>query len=91
MSQVSTDLESVINFRSHLIAFNRTLADEFSRMHTHWQSLGDVWTDVKYHKFGRALEEVERGIRQYLAVTPEHEAHLLGLIEALRAFLERRL
>lgn len=60
MSKVATDLESLIAFREHLIRFNRTLAEEFSSMRAHWQSLGDVWTDVKYHEFGAALEEVER-------------------------------
>jgi hypothetical protein len=88
MSKVASDLESLIAFREHLIRFNRALGDEFSSMRTHWQGLGDAWTDAKYHEFGRALDEVSRGIDRYLAVTEDHETHLLRLIETLRAYLE---
>lgn len=91
MSKVASDLESLIAFRSHLMQFNRTLAEEFSSMRSHWQSLGDVWTDAKYHEFGQALEEVARGIDRYLAVTEGHETHLLRLIETLRSYLETRM
>ncbi len=90
MSKVASDLESLIEFRSHLIRFNRTLAEEFSAMRGHWQSLGDVWTDAKYHQFGAALEEVARGIDRYLAATEGHEAHLLRLIEIMRSYLDTR-
>jgi hypothetical protein len=88
MSKVASDLDSLITFREHLIRFNRTLAEEFSSMRGHWQGLGDVWNDAKYHEFGAALEEVARGIDRYLAATEGHEAHLLRLIESLRAFLD---
>jgi len=88
MSKVASDLESLIAFRSHLQQFNRTLAEEFSSMRSHWRSLGDVWTDAKYHEFGQALDEVSRGIERYLAMTEGHEAHLLRLIETLRAYLD---
>ncbi len=88
MSKVASDLESLIAFRSHLLQFNRTLAEEFSSMRSHWQSLGDVWTDAKYHEFGQALGEVARGIDRYLAATEGHEAHLLRLIETLKAYLD---
>lgn len=88
MSKVASDLESLIAFRSHLQQFNRTLGEEFSSMRSHWQSLGDVWTDAKYHEFGQALGEVSRGIDRYLTATEGHEAHLLRLIETLRAYLD---
>lgn len=91
MSKVATDLESLIAFREHLIRFNRMLAEEFSSMRAHWRSLGDVWTDVKYHEFGAALEEVARGIERYLAATEGHEAHLRGLIEIMRQYLDTHL
>lgn len=90
MSRVQTDLESMIAFREHLIRFNRLLAEEFSSMETHWRSLGEIWTDVKYHEFGQALEEAARGVNHYLAATEGHEAHLLGLIERMREYLEYR-
>ena len=85
---VSADLEAMIEFRSHLIRFNQLLAEEFSSIHAHWQSLGDVWDDDKYRQFGHALDEVQPGIQRYLAATDDHEAHLLRLIENLRRFLE---
>ncbi len=88
MSKVASDLEALIAFRAHLIRFNHTLGEEFSGMRSRWQSLGDVWTDAKYHEFGQALDEVARGIDRYLAATEGHEAHLLRLIETLRAYLE---
>lgn len=87
---VDADLEAMIAFREHLIRFNRTLAEEFASMQAHWRGLGEVWRDVKYHEFGQALEEAARGVNRYLAATEGHEAHLLGLIERLREFLEYR-
>lgn len=84
------DLESLITFREHQIRFNRTLADEFSAMRSHWGGLGGVWTDAKYDEFGQALDEVSRGIDRYLAATDGHEAHLLRLIEAIKSFLDTR-
>jgi len=88
MSEVRTNLESLIAFREHLIRFNRTLAEEFASMQAHWRSLGDVWTDIKYHEFGEALQEAAQGVNRYLAATEGHEAHLLGLMERLREYLE---
>ncbi|MDW8071844.1 MAG: hypothetical protein RMK79_10280, partial [Anaerolineae bacterium] len=89
-TRVDADLEAMIAFREHLIRFNRTLAEEFASMQAHWRGLGDVWTDVKYHEFGQALEEAARDVNRYLAVTGDHEVHLQGLIERLREFLEYR-
>lgn len=88
--RVDADMEAMIAFREHLIRFNRTLAEEFASMQAHWRSLGDVWTDVKYHEFGQALEEAAHGVNRYLAATEGHEAHLQGLIERLREYLEYR-
>jgi hypothetical protein len=89
-SNVGADVERMIAFRQHLIRFNQMLAEEFASMQAHWRELGDVWTDIKYHEFGQALEEAGQGIRRYLAATEGHEAHLLGLIERLRSYLEYR-
>jgi hypothetical protein len=89
-NRVAADLESMIAFREHLIRFNRTLAEEFASMEAHWRSLGDVWTDTKYHEFGEALQEAAQGVNRYLSATEGHEAHLLGLIERLREYLEYR-
>lgn len=88
--KVDADMESMIAFREHLIRFNRLLTEEFASMQAHWRALGDVWTDVKYHEFGQALEEAARGVNHYLAATEGHEVHLLGLIERLREYLEYR-
>lgn len=85
---VNADLQALIDFRAHLIAFNHTLADEFSSMRSHYNNLGDVWRDAKYTEFGQALEDVSRGIECYLTVTGDQEGHLLRLIEALRAYLD---
>jgi len=90
MSKVQSDLESLTKFRAHLIRFNRTLAEEFASMQAHWRSLGEVWTDIKYHEFGEALQEAAQGVNRYLAATEGHEAHLLGLMERLREYLEYR-
>ncbi len=90
MSRVDSDLESLTQFREHLIRFNRTLQEELSSMQAHWRSLGEVWTDAKYHEFGQALEEAVQSINRYLAATEGHEAHLLGLMERLREYLEYR-
>jgi hypothetical protein len=87
---VDADLQAMIDFREHLIRFNRTLAEEFASMEAHWRGLGDVWTDTKYHEFGEALQEAAQGVRRYLSTIEGHEAHLLGLIERLREYLEYR-
>jgi len=89
-SRVDNDLERMIVFREHLIRFNRTLAEEFASMESHWRGLGEVWTDVKYHEFGEALREAAQGINRYLTATEGHERHLLGLIEHLRGYIEYR-
>lgn len=88
MSTVANDLESLVAFREHLKAFNGTLRDEFSRMRSHWASLGDVWRDAKHQEFGQALDEVSLGIDRYLEATDGHEGHLLRLVEAMQAYLE---
>ncbi|MCS7055414.1 MAG: hypothetical protein NZM18_04470 [Thermoflexales bacterium] len=82
----AADLEAMIAFREHLLRFNRSLAEEFASMQTHWRGLGGLWRDAKYHEFGAALEEAAQGVNRYLTVTEEHEAHLLGLIERLRDY-----
>jgi hypothetical protein len=89
--KVASDLEGLIAFREHLLHFNRTLAEEFSSIRSHWRSLGEAWNDEKYQEFGSALDDVSNGISRYLAATEGHEAHLLRLIEALRNFLDQRL
>lgn len=82
------DVQAMIDFRQHLMAFNRDLAEQFASMRTHYQALGDVWTDRKYEEFGQALAEADQGIERYLTATEDQEAHLLRLIERLHAFLE---
>lgn len=86
--RVQVDLDALIDFRSHLLAFNNTLADEYSRIKNHWHSMHDVWNDAKYDEFGEALEDIARGIERYLDITPSHETHLYNLIERLRAVLD---
>lgn len=87
MRNSQMDLESLTEFRSHLMRFNRTLADEVSSMRSHWRSLGDVWTDAKYQEFGQALEEAGKGIDRYLSVAPEHEKHLYKLMRIIEEYL----
>ncbi len=88
MSKVDADLAALIDFRSHLIRYDHQLADEFAGIRSHWRDLGGVWTDAKYRDLGAALDEVNKGIERYLAAADGHEAHLLRLIEHLRAFLD---
>jgi len=86
--KVTVDLDALIEFRSHLVSFNGTLHEEYSRMKNHWLAMNEVWSDAKYYEFGDALEEVAKGIERYLYVAPSHETHLLNLIERLRAVLD---
>ena len=61
--------------------------------HTVVQMIGlgyNTATDAKYDQFGQALDEVSRGVDRYLAATDGHEAHLLGLIEAIKSYLDTR-
>lgn len=88
MSKVDADLSALIDFRTHLIRYDQQLADDYASLRGHWRDLGDVWTDAKYRELGAALDEVNRGIERYLAAAEGHEAHLMRLIEALRAFLD---
>lgn len=89
--RVQVDLDGLIDFRSHLMAFNQILADEYSRMKSHWQSMAELWDDAKYYEFGEALDDIAKGIERYLDITPSHETHLFNLIERLRAVLDTRL
>ncbi len=90
MGGAQTDLQAMVDFRGHLMQFNKTLDDEYRSMVGAWKSLGDVWKDEKYREFGDALEEVGRGIDRYLASTQDHERHLLRLIEAIDQYLQAR-
>lgn len=89
--RVQVDLDALIDFRNHLLSFNETLRDEYSRMKNHWLSMADYWNDAKYDEFGAALEDINRGVERYLEITPDHETHLYNLIERLRAVLDTRL
>ncbi|WP_423225960.1 hypothetical protein [Candidatus Amarolinea aalborgensis] len=88
MSGVHADIEKMESFLDHLRRFDQLLDDEFRSMIGHWRDLGSVWTDNKYHEFGRDLEEVARGVEHYLAATDDHENHLARLIERLKIFLD---
>lgn len=86
---VANDLEALIQFRNHLVDFNRTLQDEYARMNAHLHEIGGVWHDAMYDRLCDGLNEVNRGIERYLAATDEHETYLLGRIEALGEYLQR--
>lgn len=86
MTTVRNDLDSLASFRSHLLDFNRTLDEQFRSMFSHWQAMGEVWSDETYRQFGDALEEVASGVRRYLQMTEPHDAYLVGRIEALRQY-----
>lgn len=88
---VHSDLEALKRFHEHLVRYNQVLAEEFTSIRKHWQSMGDVWRDEKYREFGESLDEVERGIERYLAAAPSHEAHLRKLIEIMGQYLDTRL
>ncbi len=88
MSKIDTDLERMQGFLDHLRRFDQLLDDEFRSMIGHWRDLGGVWTDNKYHEFGRDLEEVAHGVERYLAATDGHENHLARLIEWGGKFLD---
>jgi hypothetical protein len=88
MSEVASDLESMIAFHEHLRRFKRTLAVEFSSVRGHWQNLGDVWTDAKYHEFDAEWARTERGIDRILARIQNHETSLAGLIKVLEKYAE---
>jgi hypothetical protein len=88
MAGVINDIEALAEFRSHLMQFNRDLAENFATIRGHWRELGEVWRDDMYRLFGEALEEVTPGIAVYLSATEGHEAHLAALIERLRGYLE---
>jgi hypothetical protein len=79
-------LQALIDFRSHLMRFNRDLADEYRAMVADFRSV--PWDDDKRRHFGDALDEVGKGIERYLSVADEHEHHLLKLIERLDSFLK---
>jgi hypothetical protein len=88
MSGVINDIDALIEFRAHLMQFNRDLAQDFATIRGHWRELGEVWRDDMYRLFGEALDEVTPGIAVYLSATEAHEAHLAALIERLRSYLE---
>lgn len=82
------DLQALIDFKSHLMTFNRELGDGLASIRSHWSSLGSVWHDDMYSRLGEALSDVTPGVDRYLTDTEHHEAYLLELIERLKAVLE---
>lgn len=82
------DVVALEQFRSHLIDFNRELAESFARMRGHWRDLGSSWHDGMYERFGTALQEGSAGVDRYLAATEGHEAYLTELIARMNAVLE---
>jgi hypothetical protein len=88
MAGVINDVDALTEFRAHLLQFNKELAEGFATIRSHWRELGEVWRDDMYVQFGEALEEVTRGIENYLSATEGHEAHLAALIEQLRGYLD---
>jgi hypothetical protein len=89
-SGVQNDQKALIEFRNRLIRFNRTLDTEYRAMVGGWRQLEPIWRDEQYRKFGGSLEEVGKGIERYLKATEKHEHHLLGLIQAMDAYLKAR-
>lgn len=83
-----SDIDALADFRSHLTEFNKSLAESFATMRTHWRDLGEIWRDDMYRRFGEALEEVTPGVEKYLDATNGHETYLLALVERLRAVRE---
>jgi hypothetical protein len=83
-----SDIEALAAFRSHLLEFNKDLAESFSLIRTHWRELGEIWRDDMYRRFGEALEEVTPGVDKYLEATQGHETYLIALVERLRAVRE---
>lgn len=89
MSEVHvSDIEALAAFRSHLIEFNKDLAESFALIRTHWRELGEIWRDDMYRRFGEALEEVTPGVEKYLEATQGHETYLITLVERLRSVRE---
>ena len=89
MAEVNiSDIEALADFRSHLVEFNKNLAESFATIRTHWRDLGEIWRDDMYRRFGDALEDVTPGVEKYLAATEAHETYLLALVERLRAVRE---
>ena len=82
------DIGALEQFRSHLIDFNRELAESFARMRGHWRDLGNIWHDGMYDRFGTALAEGSAGVDRYLAATEGHEAYLSELIARMHAVAE---
>jgi len=59
MAEVIAKIEALEAFRSHLIRFNKELAESFASMRAHWRDLGDDWRDDMYrHRL--ASEQVEK-------------------------------
>jgi len=81
-------IEQLHEFRSHLVAFNRELADSFASMNAHSRSIQEDWNDQQYQKFVSDFEDVARGIKRYLDRSEDHEAYLRTLIERLIAVAE---
>lgn len=76
-------IEAVQAFHEHLKRFDENLKDQFSSMRSHWQRMGDVWSDGRYDKFGAELDDMARGIDRYLTKADDYETYLGKLIEAL--------
>jgi hypothetical protein len=85
---VVTNVPALTEFRTRLMRFDELLDEEYHAITREWEQLGDVWRDRKYEELGTALQQVGRGIERYLSEAPDHEMHLLRLIERAQEFLD---
>ncbi len=85
------DLDDLMQFRDHLVSFNHTLKEEFSRMRSHWNSVREIWNDEKARQFEQELDELWPGIKRYLENTDGHEHYLRQLIDLLQRVRETRI
>lgn len=88
---VITNAEALAEFTRDLERFNRLLETELRRMEKRYAQIGTVWRDDQYRQFGVALDEVTRGIKRYLEITPSHVNHLKKLRRHVESFLSERI
>lgn len=85
MSIQISNSERLTRFRDELEAHRQMTAQALDRIAADVDRLGSQWKDDQFTEFRRSLQVTSERMRDFLARTTQHLAHLAEMAEASRA------
>jgi len=74
--QAIVDPEELDRFASDLKAFNGSMHDLLSRLHSQFQRLGDTWRDQEQQKFAQEFDQTSRVLNHFMEESEEYISFL---------------